>query len=255
MVDIERYLGSYLGMLVHSYNPDRYVALMEESWRKYVKFFVLTTGITLVLFILTFLPLAFQYISILPETLQTVESFNLSASIEADHPVVILGRPEIVLDMNATSYGQDILFTREGMYYPAYVLFGEGFVPWSDMSDLKRSTPERDRLLLGILLFILPSIIFWFAFVSILKLFLAFLGLLILGYYGPRFLGRRMRFSETVKLAILALPSVMFIGVGLSPLAPTPLFWWGLCLTLVLFVIGIALLSERVAHERKHAKV
>lgn len=245
MVDLERYLGTYLTMLVHSYNPDTYVRLMEKKWRTFVKFFLLTLGLALLLFVLTFIPMALQWIGHLPETLGEVDAFSVSGNISADHPVELIEVPHTVLDVSDTGADAKFLFTEEGVHYPTFFYFGESFVAWGELTDLKQQTESRDRMLVLIVLFLLPSILFWVSLWSILKLLLVFLLLVMSGFTFPRFLGYRLTFPETMKAAVLCMPSVMLFGVGLSPLAPRPLWWWGLALTAGLFCICVFLLSER----------
>lgn len=249
-MDIERYLGKYVGMLIRSYNPDHYVRLMELPWKRYVKFAAATLAVSLAIFLATFIFVSARYINDLPDTLEQVDTFHLSAEVETDHEVVLLSYPSIVLDMNATGGKHDVVFTREGLFYPTFIFFGESFVPWDGIADLKQQTAERDRMLFALVLFLLPSIIFWFAVLSLLKLILVFGALVLLGYVLPRMFRYRMRFGETVKTAILAMPSVMFIGLGLSPVAPRPMFWWGTLVTVLVFALGVLLLSEGIKYKR-----
>ncbi len=255
-MDIERSLGPYLGMLVHSYNPDRYVGMMEYPWRRFAKFFLATLAIALLLFVATFLPLAMRYIGTMPQTLQEVDRFQISSDIEAARPVELLAHPSVVLDLtgNATREGRTILITHDGISYPSYGLFGTTFVNWSQVNDLKTPTPERDKFLYGALIFLLPSIIFWCALASVRKLLLASVALMIVAYFLPRLFRHRISLSETVKSVTLAMPSVMLIGVGLSPLAPGPMFWWGLLLTVGVLAIAVVLLSERKAGKEGRAQ-
>jgi hypothetical protein len=256
MVDLDEHLGKYLSMLVQSYNPDTYVTLVEHSWRRFATFFFATLSLAFLIFTLVFIPATLRYIDALPQTLEQVQEFTISGSIEADHPITILQSPSVMLDLNATEERSDydVLFTREGVRYPSFLFFGHSFVHWADVRDLKNPTPERDRLLFGFALFLLPSIIFWFALLTLIKLLGIVALLILLGYALPRAFSHRISWRETVKVAILSMPSVMLIGMGLSPLAPGKLIWWGLGITVVLFALGVFMLSER-AHAARRSKV
>lgn len=183
-----------------------------------------------------------------------MQEFKLSGSIASDHPVQMLDYPAVVIEPNstATTSTAGVLLTDQGIVYPRYVLFGSTYADWSQISDFKKQTSERDGLLFALVLFLLPSILFWFALSSLLKLFLAFIVLITLGYFLPRMVKHRISFVETIKCAVLAIPGVTIIGVGLSPIAPGPMFWWGFLVSAVVFIIAIALLSERSTKPHKH---
>jgi len=225
---------------------------MNEKWHTYTRFFVITILIAMGLFLCTFVIVSAQWIGNLPTTMEEVESFSLDATISASHPVTILSSPDVVLDLNHTGKSaHDYVLSGEGVYYPRFFFFGNKYVAWDDLRNIKQPTETRDRFLFGVLLFMLPSIIFWVGLWSILKLFLVFVFLIMIGYTMPRFVSHRMSFSETVKAATLAMPSVMFIGVGLAPILPQALWWWGFFLTLGVFAVSIFILSERVGRRGK----
>jgi hypothetical protein len=243
-------LGTYAMMLIKAYNPNQYSKLVERPARDFVAFFFLSIAFSLVLFTIFVIPLTFSYIQDLPQTAEQVEQLQLSAEVKASHPVTLLSRPSIILalDANETRQGT-ITLSDTGLAYPKYLFFGNGLIQWEDIHDLKNQNSTRDHVLAALVLFLLPSIIFWFFWYSMVKLGLIFLSLLVLGYFIPHLFKYHVPFSEVVKTAVLAIPSLLVMDLALFPLAP--LFWWGLLLTVIFFIIGIALLSELKEHKHQ----
>lgn len=247
----------YLQLFVRSYNPNQYEGLMQTRFRDLLAFLGITLAIGMLLFTLLFLPVSYQYINRLPVTLDQVERFEVSGVVEAPHPVVLLEEPSIVLDVGGNSTDardHDFILTGTGITYPKYFFFGDEFVEWADLRNLKNPTPTRDRLLAGIVIFLLPSIIFWFLAYSVVLISFIFLFLVLIGYFAPRPFKHRIELAEVLKVAVLSMPSVIIIGIGLYPLAPGLLFWWGFGLTIAIFAVGVFLISERRTDMREHRR-
>jgi hypothetical protein len=245
-------LSDYLLMLVKAYNPNQYEKLLEHRMRDYVSFFLLTLVLCMVVFAILIIPATYGFISSMPAKTAEVEQLEISANVKADHSVTLLERPNVVLDLEANTTEADFALTNKGVIYPRYFLFGERLMPWAEVRDLKTQTDTRDNFLAAAVIFILPSIIFWFFLFQLLKLALIFGLLVLLGYTLPRIAKHHLSLRETVKLAVLALPSIMIMDLAFYPLAP--LFWWGFLLTAALFFVGVALISE-IQVTRKHPKV
>lgn len=248
---VDKLLGKYLLMLIHSLNPNMYDKLTQHSVRELLWFFAKTLLLGMVLFLVTFIPIAFVFINQLPERLDEVERFEMQGTVQAGRPIMLASYPGIVLHANATreqalEEEAEIVLTDQGVVYPEYLFFGAEYVPWSELSDLKQATPERDRLLAGIIVFLLPSIIFWYFLVRVLQVALVMLFLVLFGYWAPRVFRHRIRLKELAKVVVLAMSPMILISMGLAPLAPRPLFWWGFFLTLGIFILVLAMLSERV---------
>jgi hypothetical protein len=246
-------IGRYAMMLVRAYNPNQYSKLLERPGREFLAFFLLTITFSLVLFTIILIPLTFSYIRQLPETAQQVEQLELDANVAAAAPVALLNRPSIILALDANDTPQgEITLSNTGIIYPKYLFFGNAIIRWDDIHDLKNQTPTRDHVLAALILFLLPSIIFWFFLYSMLKLSLIFVCLLLLGYLLPRIFKYTISFVEVAKLAVLTVPSLLIMDLALFPLAP--LFWWGLLLTVIFFFVGIALLSD-LQEPKRQSKV
>lgn len=246
-------IPQYISQLVQSYNPNQYEKMMEEPFGNLLRFLLITTIIGLFMFTIFLLPAAYRYIGELPVTLDQVEKFEIDGTVVASQPVNLLAEPSVVLDIqgSVSPSDYDFVFTSQGMTYPKYLFFGSEYIAWEDLRDLKKPTPIRDRALTGIVIFLIPSLLFWFLVYTILELILIFIILLVLGYIIPRALKHEIRFSEVLRVGILSLPSVIIIGIGLYPLAPGPLFWWGFLLTAIVFGIGIFCIAERQTEPRK----
>lgn len=248
-------LTDYALMLVKAYNPNQYAKLVERSKREFFSFLLLTMLFSLIIFVLLIIPVTVTYINNIPSTTEQINQLEFNASVDTDHPVTLLARPSIILDLDANETPRgEITLSNTGILYPKYLLFGNGIIRWEEVHNLKNQTPTRDHALTALILFLIPSIIFWFFLYSIFKISLIFLALIILGYCIPRIFKHEISFLDVVKIGILALPSIFFMGVALFPIGP--LFWWGLLLTVIFFLFGIALLSEvKEVHHKHQGKV
>jgi hypothetical protein len=238
----------YLMTLVKAYNPNQYEKLIERPLREHLRFLLATFFLCMLIFTILFIPITFNYIRAIPAMTAEMQTLELDASVAADHRVTLLPRPNIVLDLttNATERDdEDLLITQDALIYPRYLLFGDRSLIWGEVRDLKTDSPSRD-------LFLIPSVLFWFFLYELLILFIIFWLLVLLGYCLPRLAHHRITFRETIKIAILAMPSVMIMGLGLFPIAP--LFWWGVLLTAIVYALGIALHAELAVddHGGKH---
>lgn len=247
-------MRDYLWTLVKAYNPNQYDKLLERRGHEFLVFMALTLVFCMILFTILLIPVTYKYISSIPGKTAEVEQLELSAQVKADHQVTLLDRPQIILDTSAnTTRTGEFTITNDGVMYPKYLFFGTSMMRWSEVRDLKQQTPTRDRALTAFIIFILPSIIFWFFLFQFFKLGLIFLLLCVLGYAIPKAFQHGIRFADSAKVAVLAMPSLMVMDLALYPLAP--LFWWGLVLTSVFFFVGIALISEVQTLEHRRHKV
>jgi hypothetical protein len=250
-------LEEYLLWLVKACNPNQYEKLLEHRQREFLQFFLYTLVLSVFVFTIISIPLGLSAISDLEARASRIDKLELSADVQAAEPITLTDRPQIVLDLseNATRSGT-ITLTNEGLLYPKYFLFGTETVRWSDIRDLRQNTPSRDSALFIAVLFLLPSIIFWGFLVSFGFILLLFLILAIAGWAAPRALNHHIAFGDVMKLVVITLPAALLLSLALLPLGATILFWGGILFSVILFIIGIAMLSELrlVSHEGKKTR-
>jgi hypothetical protein len=246
---------NYLGMLVETYNPNKYAKLVERPMREFISFLIMTVLVALFLFCFFIIPVTYHYANTIPERMENVQQLVLSAEVNATGPTVLVAQPHITMDLEANTTRSGFLtLTRQGILYPKYLFFGTSAFPWSNVQDLKQQTAERDRLITGIIIFLLPSLLFWFFLFSFFLCALLFLSLVVLGYFVPRIFKHKLTFFEAVKVAIISMPSILLFGLGLYPLAVLTVLWIATLLTIILCGIGVAIVSELDMPEerRKH---
>ena len=238
--------------LIHSYNPNRYEHLLERSWRYYLSFFFFIITCTIILFTILIIPVTYFYLKAIPLATAEIEELQLDAKVKANHQITLLQRPEFVLDMDANMTRTGTLtLTKEGVLYPKYLFYGTTLIKWSEIKDLKQESSTRNTIFSGMIIFLLPSIIFWFFVYSLFKIFLLSTVLAILAYFIMKILHHTLSLQHLVKIIVLSSPSIFLMGIAIYPLAP--LFWWGFLLTGVLFALGIALNAE-FAQQEHHKK-
>ncbi len=243
-MELDEYLGKYGAELVFSFNPNSYSRLVTLPFREVLKFFFITLFWGTVIFTIVFLVMSVTYISDIPEKLENVEEFNLEGNLITDETITLIKEPSVAIAPPETDPEHFITITKKGMWYPEWLLFGRQFVSWDDVKDIKQDSPERNEVLRGFLVFLLPSVIFWFVLIGLAKLAILFLVMLLVGYFLPQFMKQKVLFKQNLKAACFAMPSAIIIGMGLSPLG-FELFWWGAALSIIIFGLAIALLSER----------
>jgi hypothetical protein len=191
--------------------------------------------------------------------MEGVEQLVLRAEVNASAPVDLLTHPHVVLDTAANGTRSGIItLSNEGILYPKYLFFGTATMSWDDLQDLKQQTAQRDRFLTAAVIFLLPSILFWFFLLSLFLIGMLFCVLTLGAYCIPRMFKHRITFMEAVKVSIISIPSMLLFGLGLYPLGVVTVLLAALLLTLVAYGIGIAIISERdVPNEprKHHAKV
>jgi hypothetical protein len=248
-------IADYLEMLVKAYNPNQYSKLVERPVRDYVVFITLTTLLALIIFTAIIVPVTLNYVQSIPARTADVEQLELKADVKAAQPVMLMEQPKVTLDLDANgTRSGSLTLTDEGILYPKYLFFGTAQLPWSDVNDLKQQTPVRDRMLAGIIIFLLPSIIFWIFVFGLILCAALFLLFVILGYLAPKLFKHRLSFSESCKMATVAMPSALIFSIALSPLGAAALIWGGFALSIILFTVGVAILSEMDVEEREYTK-
>jgi hypothetical protein len=243
-------------MLVKAFNPNQYPKLLEHSGKSFLKFLIYTVLLSLLLFIVVTVPTTYLYAQSIPENAGAMEKLTLSGEAEATGPVYLLKQPAVLIDLDANQTRHGVLtLSREGILYPKYLFFGTSFTSWSQLTDLKQETPEKRNVLRNLIIFLLPSIIFWFFLFSSLATAIGLFVLILLGYFLPKLFHHAMSFGEAVKIGLLALPSTLFFSIGFYALDVKSIFWVGIILTVVLFSVGVMVTSELIVPERKHGKV
>jgi hypothetical protein len=237
--------ASYIAMLVESFNPNRYGKLVEQPLRKHLSFLLYSAGLSLAVFTLILVPVTLFYIAALPSHLEPVHQLQVDATVNASAPVMLIAHPPITLDMEANgTRGGLVTLSNDGILYPKYLLFGTDLIQWSAIKDLKQQSAGRDKLLAGIIVFLLPSIIFWFFLLNMLGFALLGACMLLLGWGVPKAFGHRLTPGEALRLVIITCPSMMLFSFGLYALGVSTLFWVGICMSVALFSIGVILVCE-----------
>jgi hypothetical protein len=246
-------IGDYLEMLVQAYNPNKYVKLTEQKAREHISFLVITVILALAVFTAIMVPFTLRYAKSIPDRTKDIEQFQLDAHVNATRAVTLTDHPEVVLDLDANSSRTGTFtLTRSNILYPKYLFFGTGSMPWNDVRNLKQASAARDTMIASMVIFLLPSIIFWVFATGLFLCIILFVLLLLYGHFVPKLFRHRLTVAENWRLATITMPSVLIFSLALYPLGAIALVWGGLILTIVMFSIGVAVLSEMNVAERKH---
>lgn len=244
--------NEYIIMLVKAYNPNQYNKLVDRSMGDYASFLSITVLLAILLFIGALLPTAYMLSDTLDERLSGVDTLTIDGTVITDSPVTLLDHPLVRIDSAAnTTPSRTITIAGEGVIYRKYLFFGERMLRWDSFKDLSNPSDDAKRMMHTIAAFLLPSIVFWFTVFVLIEVLILYSIMVLLGVFIPKIVGFHAPAATVAKIGILSLPSILFIDLGLYPIAP--LFWWGFALTTVYFLIGVVMISEpkAVSHSRK----
>ncbi|HIH24254.1 TPA: hypothetical protein HA251_04440 [Candidatus Woesearchaeota archaeon] len=246
--------NEYLFMLVKAYNPNQYNKLVERSIGDYASFLSITVLLAILIFIGALLPSAYMLSDDLDERLSSVDTLTIDGTIATDSPVILLDHPLVRIDSAAnTTPSRTITIANDGLIYRKYLFFGERTLRWDSFKDLSNPSDDAKAMMHAIAAFLLPSIVFWFTVFVLIEVMIIYGIMVAVGTLAPKIVGFHAPASSVAKIGVLSLPSILFIDLGLYPIAP--LFWWGFALTTVYFLIGVVMISEPkgASHSRKRS--
>ncbi len=221
-------------------NPDQYEGLcrdltLRQTWSQ----FLFTFGLLFLVAILLSIPAAFLEVPKLQGRLSSFDTLELGGNYSSTQPITLLAHPHIIADLRDEpdlSSGSVIL-TRQGI--TGRWLFSPLSGTWEERRDLAGASRG---LLLSLLLFLAPSILFWLGLVTLLGT-LAFV--LLFGFLGgvvPRVWRHLLPFSTALKVSLFSSTPLLIAWL----LLPFRWGWWlGPLLFLLFFAIGLALVGER----------
>lgn len=244
--------NEYLIMLVKAYNPNQYNKLVDRSIGEYASFLSITVLLAILLFIGALLPSAYMLSDALDERLSSVDTLTIDGTVITDSPVTLLDHPLVRIDSAAnTTPSRTITIASEGVIYRKYLFFGERTLRWDSFKDLSNPSDDAKGMMHTIAAFLLPSIVFWFTVFVLIEVLVIYSIMIAIGVFAPRIIGFHAPASAVAKIGVLSLPSILFIDLGLYPIAP--LFWWGFALTAIYFLIGVVMISEPrgASHNKK----
>jgi len=240
--------------LLKSLNPDSYAKLCSEmKLGDVIKQFLFTYIILFALMLILLVSAAFVGAPALQQKLASFDSFTLGGNFSASAPVTLLTHPKVTINLqeNATLDGSTVAFTKQGISWKRWLLFGSASRPWSSLTDVKTA---GNGVYLALLVFLVPSIAFWaglgfFALSAILVLLFGLLAWLV-----PRLWRVRLSVANAYKIAIFASTVMMAVQLLLFPFWRS--WWLGPLLYALFLAIGVALVGEReyALHERKKAR-
>ncbi len=232
-----------LGMLFKTLNPDAYDKLCREfsllgAWKQ----FFFNYSILFALMLLLFVPAVLLGAAGLQAKLAGFDAFTLGGNFSASEPVVLLRTPDIVVDLtgDAAMTNEEVLFTKEGVSWKPWLLFGETSRTWDEISDLTGAS--RGALFL-FLLFLAPSLAFWAGTLFLVGYLLIAIVASIFAFTLPRVWRHKVPYATALKLCLFAATVMMAVELLLLPFYRN---WWLPVLLYVVFLaIGIALVGDR----------
>ena len=145
-----------------SVNPDSYDELNEQSIPYALKYFFFITFISILVMFILFIPIFFSFPAFFDQKTANFEKLDLNLSFALKEPINLLSDPLIRVgnpDDNITD--ARLLITEDSIYYKSFFLFGKTkSIPLETNINIKSSETIKSGLM-NLLLFLLPSFIFW----------------------------------------------------------------------------------------------
>jgi hypothetical protein len=233
-----------LRYLFGSWSPNKYHKLGDLSLRRLLKLVGFAAFASVLLFLLLSLPAVFHADEAVDALRQTT-SVSLNGSLSQTTPTYLLRNPDVLV-----TTGEEEAFlriNRDGVTLKRFVYFGETTYSWSRLSSLEAF--PATNIVVRLLLFLLPSLLFWgttslLLVTALLALLYSSTGIVVLHSKGFS-----VTFKELLKISLYAsLPSMMLF-------AAIPVLRLGLpieivigflfVLWLILSLLGTALFTDR----------
>jgi len=239
--------------LLKTLNPNAYDKLCKnfsllDAWKQ----FFFNYSILFALMLLLFVPAVLFGASGLQEKLASFDTFTVNGNVSAGEPVVLLRAPDIVVDLtdDASMTNERVLFTKQGVSWKEWLLFGQTSKTWDELTDL--TSASQDTLFL-VLLFLVPSFAFWAGVLFLICYFSIVLVASVFAFLLPRVWRHKITYVTSLKLCLFAATIMMAVELLLLPFYRN---WWLPVLLYVVFLaIGIALVGDReLSSERKDGK-
>ena len=233
--------------IIYTLNPNNYSELSQETIPQTLKHFFTQFGLLLLILAVLFIPAYFLYATSLPDTMASFDNATIDGLFNAQEQVVLLNKPYVVFDEQATSaQGAQLVITENKTYYNAYYWFGKRSIEHDDLTNLQST---NNPFLFFFAIFLLPAIIFWAGMYVLVKTLVLVLLFAILAWAIIGAFKQSITFTKTLQVGLYASLPVIIIEMILFPFWRG--FWLYLLLFTVLFVIGVLLLSERKIRKRK----
>ncbi len=234
-------LLEYLKMYFKSLNPNLYDDLCRTRMIHVVKYFFFALTLSLVLMSIAAAPKFANTPDYLDSKFSEFQTFKVSGNYSADSKILFSEEPSVAVDMDGEKMrGELLLFTQEGIHYKKYGLFGSDFVSWSEVNNFKSS--EKSPVLF-LLIFLLPSLVFWLFIFFSLKYWLYILLFSTLAWLVSKSLSYEIEFSDCLKTGVFSVTPLMILELVL--LFYIQLFWLSLGFYVLFFLLTVALVGER----------
>lgn len=234
-------------LLFASWNPHRYNLLREKSVKKILKVCIIAALLSSILFIALLAPSAWNANN-LAHKLGETTNVTIKATFKQTGPTYLSENPDILF---TTGEGNGfIVITNEKA--TLRMLFGSKSFEWSSFSSPIAFT--QSNVYGTLLIFILPSILFWCTLFLLIHAIIGALLYSLCAYFVLHARNFRVAFIDVIKgSAYATVPSMMLFAV--SPILRLGLNLWiisgfVLSLWLVLSMLATAQFAEK--HVSKH---
>jgi hypothetical protein len=233
---------------VNSWSPSTYGQLRELSLPKVFGIVLITAFLCALLFVLLLLPAFLSIDESLSAAAQTT-TITFNATMTQTEPAYLTRNPDVVL--TTSSADAFIVITPEYVSVKRFIFFGAKQYSWDTLTSFDRIPAAQ--LIPPLILFLLPSLVFWSAAWLLGAFFVWGFLYTLLAHFAVHARSMRISYTELCKVsAYAAIPSIQLFAVapiirlGL-PLALVVGFLF--VLWLVLALLGTTMLVEH--HRRK----
>lgn len=236
-------LGQRLSVLLQTLNPDAYSKLCAQMrLRDAFKQFFFNFIAIFILMLLLLIPGVLIGAPQLEQRIHTFQDSWIDGNFSATEPITLISDPKIIVDLsqNATLGNEKLLITTAGLEWKRYYFFGKTTKEWTNLRNV-RDIPSG--FYIAIILFLAPSIAFWFGILFIIKYLCMALLFGTLGFFIPKLWRHVLSFDNAIKVALYSTTVMMLIEMILFPFYR--ISWLPIALFFIFLIIGITLVGDR----------
>ena len=213
-------LPNFLKDIIYSFNPKYLDKTTNKSFRHAVGYFTMLLAVAFVIMMLLYVPQVGLLPGFVSEQISKFDALNISGTVSMNAAIHIPeDKPLLTIDMTGEEIkakSQRVVITKDYLLYN--ILQGPKKVNTKEVLDPTQHKPIVSQLMALIIIFILPSIVFYSFIALWLKYFLMVLAAGTLVFLLSELTHYRKKWTKTVKLACFAVGPVIAIEVISIPI-------------------------------------
>ena len=242
-------IQEYFKLILKSLNPNKYKEMAKIPFFNLVKYFFFIILLSLLVSVIILVPMITQYKDNLSSELEGVEQFQINVESSINEPITVLKKPKIVVDFQKENMTNEwILVNENSVSYNKYFFFGKEKAFFGDYQSVQED--ESVSLYSKVVIFLLPSVLFWILFIFLIKYAVLISIFSLLGWMFFMSGRNKMTFRNSLKAAIFTATPMIIIDLALWPIAV--MYLVPILIYIFFFAMGLMMVAERKGKKHHH---